>query len=206
MKTVIIAQPDRIYPLVNELSIARFVPDAVVAHQPVVFPEPIGCVGNTGFLLTGIRSSLLGLANTPALMESGLIDMTDSIGFDVSLDQFAVRIGKDISIVSSRNTDRAKFVQSAASSYRVLWLNYTGIAKLPEEGPYPDAEVLFTLQGSLNLETAELLVTATAPSLVSVSMSDMNDVLAYLSDIEIIGYTLNATRVNHNRQLKGTAE
>jgi len=136
----------------------------------------------TGFLRIGRKVDLLGISFTDEQAASGLIDCTDSIDPDVRLS--AVAIGTPDGVVKGiiqipEVTPMAHMTYVVQGNMRLLALNFES-----HDFKFEGKKIHLALSGSINLQTGTAEVVARG----------LDDGLA------VIGYTLDAERVNSNRR------
>lgn len=150
----------------------------------------------TGYLKPGEALSLLGISQSKSLLDLGALDMTDAIDPAMSLSEIAIAYkhnGKNYIHYHALKTESgmeegAQF--SAPQMARVLELNYAGVISIQSK----DGSVVNTIGvvafGHCNLELgdAEIHFEVT-------SQADPD-----FTDVQVVGYKLNAQRVNYNRR------
>jgi len=146
--------------------------------------------------------SLLGISQNEELLEAGEVDMTDSIGPVVLLDRIylLITVGeeKEVLSVSTLDSETSKFISNDRVNKYKLNLDYFG-----DDINYPikNSEKYFkfrlTLSGMINLELGETIVHS---NLTTFKLTNVKDGSTCEAEVEVLGYDLNATRVNHNRK------
>lgn len=133
---------------------------------------------------------LLGLAGTQSLLDTGIFDTTDALDPNIVLESIIVEVadsdGKtSVETYSTEFLPTTNFVFASAGNYRTMCLNFDhtfdGVA---------DDKVQVQLAGSVNLELGTCSVVAKP------IVADNATGVQY----KVIGYTLKASRVNHNRR------
>jgi peptidyl-prolyl cis-trans isomerase B (cyclophilin B) len=139
----------------------------------------------------GETFSLLGISQTEYLLSTGMLDSTDAIDPNVSLSLVHIK-GSDGSmiVVEGSWSPTSKFHYAVKNNYRVMSLDAKfDNVKVPDRAGV-EHDLSFMMVGNVNLELADTVVHA-GPVLDSAD----NGV-----KFEVIGYKLNANRVNHNRR------
>ena len=182
-------------------------------HVPIITPESEwlfnldlpteevdldGVKVKTGFLRPGQPFNMLALGQTKSLLETGVMDMTDAIDPNVSLSEIAIAFEHDgepcinLHPLQSENDMEvgAQFSASPQGNYRVIELNYAGVIRIQSK----DGSIINTIGvagvGHCNLELGDVEIHFNVTS-----QEDPN-----FTDVKIVGYKLNAQRVNYNRQ------
>lgn len=184
-----------------------------VKHVPIIAPEnewlfnldlateEIDLDGKkvkTGFLRPGLLFSLLAVGQTTSLLETGMMDVTDAIDPAMSLAEIAIAFnhnGKSCINYHPLQTENgmevgAQLSASPQSNYRVIELNYAGMIKIQSK----DGSVVNTIgvsgAGHCNLELGD----------TEIHFNVTNQEDADFTDVRVVGYKLNAQRVNYNRR------
>lgn len=171
--SVLRKEQTRIIPVNRAQSVAQFIDPALVA------PANIDLEGEsiqTAPLAMGVKSDLLGLSQTAALLAAGTMDQTDSIDPFVSLQNVYVSFvnGADTDVlkISVANLPLANYTYSTQNNYRVMTLNFASTSILINKdtlqadgsalvalAPLVVADVIARLEvsvsGSINIETGE---------------------------------------------------
>jgi hypothetical protein len=147
---------------------------------------------NTTQLRPGKRFSLLGISQTEALLETGLLDCTDAIDPNVSLAGMLLRFSKEgetglLYYHDTEATPLANFVAKPEGNYRVIQLNYRTQLDLSLGGKA--LSIGIQAGGSVNLELGD-----TEAYFTVIADGDTD------YEIKVVGYDLNAYRVNYNRR------
>lgn len=177
----------KLVPIVNDQTAPYFCKN--FAGEPYLHQVMLDdgqCV-NTGYLRVGKQVSLLGIAYDPALLAAGLIDNTDSVGDNVRVSAiaFGTPDGVVVGVVHVSDQLAAELKPSPESRRHKLQLNFD--SKNVEWAHEDIKSVHVQLVGTLDLQTSILEVHAVNPRLPN-------------SDLEVIGYMLQAERVNSNRR------
>lgn len=217
----------KIVPIVRPESVQHFVDPALLPPRNVVFEgENI----TTSALAMGKTFSLLAVSQTEALLDTGLLDSTDSIDTAIVLKKLYMKAGDD---VIGFNTDRlatAVFTYAMQGNYRQMNLAFTTSSLLvTKDSKLVDGTALADLapitvgefavrlgvsvSGSVNLETATTNIFSSTLTVSRVSDKDGNDLDLTvgqgkaIADLFIgatmLGYELEAQRTNLNRRQRG---
>lgn len=150
----------------------------------------------TNYLKPGVSLSLLGISQNEALLNTGLIDSTDSIDPHVHLSAVVLRLthGDEVQLyVHEADHDPLNcFAYKPEGNYRTVSLQYSSSVRFSSDDNLPVNTVAFSILGDLNLETGELNTIAGGGSTVTDDK------------VEVVGYSLTARRVNANRMQKQT--
>lgn len=148
----------------------------------------------TGYLKTNEELSLLGISQTVSLLDTGLLDMTDSIDPLVQLEAVVLKITKDgtqnIFVQEVAQDPLAVFTADKDGHYRQVKLNYKGVIRFHSDNFRSVDSVSLQLGGLVNLELGDLAVYA----------GNCEVPKRFADKVEIIGYSINAYRVNNNRK------
>lgn len=148
-----------------------------------------GEVFQSNYLKPGIPISLLGISQTQKLIETGILDSTDSVDPAIWLEEIVLHIpiGGQSNLIHVHKfvtengpTPLTAFNYHPMGNYRVVEVNFIGQIALPT-----GEVVRVDGHGSVNLELSDTEV--------------MFRVESQSGDIEVVGYKLNAKRVNYNR-------
>lgn len=217
----------RIVPVHRPESADKFVAAATIAPRNVVLE---GETISTSALLTGKRLNLIGLSQTDALLQSGVMDMTDTIEPAIRLQYLYVKFGDDVLRFDVSNLPLSEFTYSTQDNYRVFRLNFTtdsvlvnkdtlqvdGSALVSLAGVVTE-DLIFRLKidasGQVNHETGETVVFGNNVSVhiarnssgeeVPLDAAPADAIVAVLDAGEILGYELIAYRSNLNRRQRG---
>lgn len=143
----------------------------------------------TGFLRMGQNVSLLGLAHHADLLDHGVIDQTDSLSADVRLSALAIGtpdgvVHAVLEIPSDLEGQPPYFVATTQGGQGwKLVLNFDS-----KELKFEDMVLHVQLVGIIDLQTSVCEVHAVNPQIPK-------------SNWSIIGYKLDAERINSNRRL-----
>lgn len=146
----------------------------------------------TNYLKTGVEINLLGIGETQSLLDTGLMDTTDSIYPQISLDAIVLRItkGDAVNIYVHESTPDPTALLSADKdgSYRRLKLDYSTSIKFYSDDYKSVDTVVLHATGEVNIELGDTIV-------MGVAQVDER----FADKIEVIGYSLLAYRYNANR-------
>lgn len=149
---------------------------------------------NTSHLKPGARFSLLGIALTTALLETGLMDCTDSIDPAVSLKGILLRVTRphekqptDLLYYHEVEQLPRTIFTASAGTYREISLNFTTVLGMSVDA-CPLALAIHAV-GSVNLELGDTEVH------FKVQQEGESD-----HTVEVVGYDLNAYSINYNRR------
>lgn len=177
----------KVIPVYRAESQALFVPSANVAPRAVNLE---GTSITTSALAIGTKLSLLGISQTDALLETGLMDSTDSLDAAVQLEAIYVKIkgssaaeDQVVKFMTNR-LPTSVFNYSVQGNYRLMSLGFSTTTLLVKAGtldvagaainelvPLADKAVRLgvSLFGTVNLETAETVVNASGVSVETVT-------------------------------------
>lgn len=186
----------KIIPVYRDEAKTNFVSEALVAPRPVLLDgESIV----TAPLAVGKTFSLLGLSQTDALLETGLMDTTDSIDTAVALEALYLRVpaaGGAPERVVKFNTMRlptSVFTYALQGNYRMMNLSFVtdalqvnentkDVANAPvaqfsavADGGY-SVRLALRVGGSVNLELADTNVFASGVDVARITDRDGNDI------------------------------
>lgn len=187
----------------------------------------------TAPLKIGQAVDLLGISQHPGLIGAGVMDNTDSIDPNATLEKLYVKVtkGADVDVVAFdvSRLPRAAFQKTLEGDYREMGLQFRTVDLLIDkntkaaDGSVPSAlndlvtgdltaKLEVNVDGSLNTETGNARVYA-APMAVSTMFNAAQQEVGLTSGagaafvaavaFEVIGYTLKATRSNANRRTRG---
>ena len=151
----------------------------------------------TGYLKPGMLFSMLGIGQTKSLLECGIQDVTDGIDPDMSLAEIAIAFkhnGEDHvwyhKLEMPEGVDPlGAFTSSPQGNYRTIQLNYAGVITMTSKANVTNT-VGVSGFGTCNLELGN--------TEVDFKLTVQED--ADFTDVRVVGYKLNAKRVNYNRQ------
>jgi len=176
--TVLHKEQTRIIPVNRTQSVANFVDPTIVAPVNLVLE---GETIPTAPLLPGVKIDLLGISQTDALLNAGIMDQTDSIDPYITLEQVYVSVtdGTNVDVLKFNvgNLPLANFTRSVQNNYRVMTLNFqTTSVMINDQTTQADGSPLVALApittngfivrlelqltGSVNIETGECTVFA----------------------------------------------
>jgi len=228
--TILKNEMTRIIPVHRAESTDKFVDGAIVA------PRTISLEGEdivTAPLAVGKKLSLLGISQTDALLQSGVMDVTDSIEPSIQLQYVYVQVGTDVLKFDCSNLPLSEFVAATQNNYRVMQLNFeTSSVLLNKDTINADGSALdaagplaslaandlivrlsLNLSGSVNIELGDTQVFGNmvdvfsvqnnAGETVSLSAAPANALVAAFAAAKVVGYELIAYRSNLNRRQRG---
>lgn len=146
---------------------------------------------HTHHYLPGKLFSLLGISQTNDMLQAGLMDYTDSIDPNVQLSGFLLRITKESGLHNFyyhevEDLPLTNFV-APEGSFRTVLLQFKTGLRLNIDGAL--LEFGIDAFGSVNLELGD--------TEVHFQVKPGSD---STHKVEVVGYDLNARRVNHNRR------
>ncbi len=186
---------------------------------------------NTSALAFGKRFSLLGISQTAKLLQTGILDTSDSIDPAIKLDSIVLSVGTEHVKLRTSAIPLSEFHAAQQGHYRTMRLAFdpqqivvkgavrladgtgvsTELASLVTTGH--SVHLGISVNGSVNLETAETGLTASEVTVLAVYDEDGNKLsidsgagktTAELFDgVTAVGYTLEARRTNSNRRQRG---
>lgn len=157
-----------------------------------------GVTVKTGYLQPGAQLSLLGVSDSQSLLEAGATDMTDAIDPAMSLSEFAIAFKYNgVDQVYYHKTETVSGLEVAAQlsaaphgNYRVLQLNYAGVVQVFSEDKLAMNTIGVSAVGHCNMELGD----------VQIHFKVTNQEDPAFTDVKVVGYKLNAQRVNYNRR------
>ena len=225
--TVLLKEQTKITPVYRAQSAAMFVPSSFVPSYNVIIE---GETIPTAPLAVGVKFDLLGLSQTDTLLNTGLMDMTDTLDPYITLQSAYIHVGQDKLKINTSNLPLSNFTYTTQNNYRVMTLNFATTSVLVNHATTNlDGSALVTLAGvvtsdlilrleimmtgSINIETGETTVFGNYVRLYSATDSNGNtlDLTAApalalataFSTATIVGYDLLAYRTNMNRRQRG---
>lgn len=229
--TILRNDQTKIVPVHRTESAALFVPTALMAPRTVNLE---GTAITTSALAIGKKLSLLGISQTDALLESGLMDSTDSIDTAISLEAIYLKIkgaqasDDQVIRIQTGRLPLSQFNYAVQGNYRQMNLQFTTSslmvkaatkdvagATVNELSPLGTtvARLGVSISGTVNLETAETVLFASAVEVARVSDTDGVELdlgsgagktsADVFIGAEIVGYDLDARRSNTNRRERG---
>lgn len=158
-----------------------------VLGAPFTFEAKVGdTTVTTGILRMGQQVSLLGLAYSKDLLDTGEIDHTDSLSADVRLSSLAIGT-PDGTVHEIIEIPNLQYPQPyfTATTERQQWK--LKIDFKSDELRWHGKILPVNLVGAIDLQTSVCELHAVNPKI-------------HNSELSIIGYTLWAERINHNRR------
>lgn len=218
-----------ITPVVRDESEKFFVDTTLLPPRDVIVA---GETVTTSALAFAKKFSLLGISQTDALLETGKLDVTDSIDTKITLKNVYLQTGaagsEKIIRISTDILQYSNFNYAVQGHYRQMVLNFattavglTGEIKdaqgnvITAMAPIADNHVklAFSVNGTVNLETADTQLTASEVSVDSVYDKDGvqlpldsgvgQTIAALFEGAKLVGYDLEARRTNVNRRQRG---
>ena len=192
--TILRNDQTKIVPVYRDESKAHFVDSALLAPRDVLLE---GETITTSAFALGKRFSLLAISQTAALLETGLMDSTDSLDTSVVLAALYMQVGAGAQAeVFKFNTNRlptSTFTYAIQGNYRQMNLAFNNSSLQVNKGtkhvdgsssvilaPITVGEYSVRLNvavsGSVNLETAETTAFASAVNVVRITDKDGTDV------------------------------
>lgn len=228
--TILRNDQTRVVPVVRPEAAANFVDPTLVAPKNVLLE---GQSITTAPLAINKKFSLLGLAQTDALLQTGILDSTDALDTAIGLDAIYVELAGQTPEVLKFSTSRlplATFNFAPQGNYRLMQLNFsteslkvdkttTKIDGSPStilanlvNGQYT-VRLGVAVSGSVNCELGDTQMMATDITVESVrdntgALLDMtaapaNAIVALFNGAKLIGYDLEARMTNSNRRQRG---
>lgn len=193
--TILKNDTTKVVPVVRNEALNHFVAAALVAPYNVVIDGNVSV--STAPLKIGSKLSLLGISQTDALLETGIMDTTDALDAAITLAKLYITVQSGDGAtkeVLSFNTGRlptATFAPAPQGNYRLMQLNFTNDALLVGPSTKKNNGAASTLLaasigagysvrlsvnvgGSVNLETAETQTFAGEVTVASVTDSNGN--------------------------------
>lgn len=188
---------------------------------------------NTSALAFGKRFSLLGISQTAKLLQTGVLDVTDAIDPSIKLESIVISLDNGTEFIKLRTSaiPLAEFHSAQQGHYRTMRLAFdpqqvilTGDVRLADGtgnstilAPLAANNLVvhlgLSVNGSVNLETAETGLTASEITVLAVYDEDGKKLsldsgvgqttAALFDDSAAVGYTLEARRTNSNRRQRG---
>jgi hypothetical protein len=210
-QTRVVIEGVPIVPVYSKESARHFVDPNLVEPYAV---DLDGMQFQTAPLAIGAHFSLLGIGQTQSLLEAGILDMTDAIDADIRLRRVYFHLetlGKEDEVIT---VDVSKFRTAQAEAHPPSQLRHMQItfhedvalvagaltvkgepSKILTNGWVPKV----TVTGTIHLELADTQFQASRIE----SFKQYND--DSLVRIKVIGYALDAKRINHNRRPRKAA-
>lgn len=153
----------------------------------------------TGAMKIGALYDLLGISQTERLLETGVLDMTDAISPNIALETIYVEERHPDGTTKVQRYDlqdlHGKLLPTAAGTagpnYRQVEINFATTSLVAGNG---DVRLDLHIAGHVNLELGHCELVASG-----VQATPDQGV-----EYEVLGYTLAAFRINHNRQVRNT--
>lgn len=225
--TILKNEMTRIIPVYRPESADKFVDTGVVATRTI---DLEGEAIVTSALAMGAKFSLLGISQTDTLLQSGVMDITDSIEPAIRLNYLYVKVGADILKFDVSNLPLSEFTYATQANFMKMQLNFESTSLLiNKDTKQYDGSALVDLAavvtsdlivrveagvtGSVNLELGDTVAYSNVPSvysvqnsageLVALTAAPASDLVTLFAGAEIIGYELIAYRANLNRRQRG---
>ena len=220
----------RVIPVYRQESADKFVSPSLVTPANVLND---GVAVTTAPLAFGKTFSLLGISQTDALLETGLMDSTDSLDPAMDLDAVYLLLdGANDEVIkfNTRNVPGANFVYTPQGDYRQMGLNFSTNSMLVTKntkkadgsastilGPVAAGNFAvrlgFMISGTTNLQLATTQLFAGDVQVISVTDEDgvvhtpdsaaVSAIAALFNGAKLIGFDLYARRTNMNRRQRG---
>lgn len=225
--TILKNEGTRIIPVYRPESAEYFVDAATMA------PEVYDLEGEsipTSPLQFGKQFSLLGISQTDALLETGILDSTDSIDPAVDLEAVYLKKGTEVIKITTLGLPGANFVYAPQGNYRLMRLAFDSV-ELGLKGELKTVDgvvstefaqiaalevavqIAVDITGKCNLEIGTTNVNSSELTVAAVWDKDHKKlaldagngklIADLFADAELIGYTLKAFRSNMNRRQRG---
>lgn len=147
----------------------------------------------TNHLRIGHPVSLLAIGQTQKLLDTGMMGTTDAIDPAIALSAVVLKITKDGEVKTYVQDCTAAplthFTWRTPDQYRRVEVDYSTKIAFPGRDSFSPVTAQFRIFGAVNLELGDIGVHA--------SDVDSGD---YDGRVEVVGYSVNAFRVNHNRK------
>jgi hypothetical protein len=181
----------------------------------LVKPTEITLAGETVLtapLKFGKKFSLLGLSQTSALLDAGIVDETDCLDPAIVLKNLYISHKNNKQAVTVHQVDNMPYATGVADTkgnYRQVTLNFNAILQTPgqDEGSVIFFKVM--VSGTVNLETAETLLVGSVGDAgkvinakgqtVSMASEEARRITEGFEHCELISYDLLFSRVNSNK-------
>lgn len=226
--TILKNEMTKVIPVHRPESADKFVPVATLAARTVNLEgEDI----LTSALAVGKKISLIGISQTDTLLQSGVMDVTDSLEPAIRLQYLYLKVGDDVLRFNVSGIPLSEFTYATQGNYRLMRLNFdtTSIliskdTKQADGSDLDDLEDIVTndyilrleigVTGAVNLQqgdtevyankvrVAQITDAATGESL-SLTAGASGAVATLFDTAQIIGYELIAYRSNLNRRQRG---
>lgn len=178
----------RIFPVVTEESKKNLVDAAVIAPREVQVTDGI-TVMTTPYKFD-TKVDILGMSTTIALLDTGVIDSTDTIDPSVMFDSIYFKdVAKGVFALNVHNLPYAAFV-AAQNNFRTVDANGLFTAYNEDRSTW----VSFKLTGEVTLELGTMWA--------AIQMTGASNNIVF-DKLEAVGFDLHATRSNPNRRPHG---
>jgi hypothetical protein len=218
----------KIIPIVRAESQHHFVDPALVAPRDLEIDN--GITISTAPLAMNKKFSLIGLSQTEATLETGLMDHTDSVDTSVVLQNLYLKAGADVVRFGTARFPYAPFHYAVTGDYRRMDCMFStadlrigvdsktaGGSALTDLKPIVDNKLSVRLSvnvnGNINLQTAETKLFASSVEVYEILNQDGEKlslttgigktVADLFATATIFGYDLEAQRTNLNRRQRG---
>lgn len=225
--TILKNEMTRIIPVYRPESAANFVASAKLAPRTI---DLEGEAISTSSLAVGKKFSLLGISQTDHLLESGVMDITDSIEQGIRLKYVVIEVGNDVLKFDVSNLPTSEFTYATQGNFRKMQLNFESSSVLINAdtknaaggaldtlAPVVSGDYIVRLDvgasGSVNLELGDtevfgnkatvFSVQNSTGELLSLSSAPGSTIAALFANAKVIGYELVAYRSNLNRRQRG---
>lgn len=227
--TILRNDTTRIYPIVRPGAEANFVAEADVAPRDITTDD--GQVLTTAPLAFNQTFSLLGLSQTDALLQTGILDSTDAIDTAIGLDKVYLRLAAgQVVRFDTRRLPLATFNYAPQGNYRTMLLNFTTTSLLinntttnvdgsaaaalaPIVSGNLQVRLGVMINGQVNCELGDTTLMASKVQVISVRNADGEaldltsgtglTVVNIFASATFEGFDLEARRTNSNRRERG---
>lgn len=218
----------KIIPVVRPESEANFVDPALIPPTDVTYE---GETVSTAPLAFGKQFSLIGLSQTDALLETGILDSTDAIDPAIRLGAVYLEAGSDVvKFGNLQAVPEATFVHAQQGNYRkmVLQFDSTGltvnqntktvaggalVTLAPIVTGNLSVKLAVSIFGSVQTELGDTVLNTGNVSVYSITDEDGDDIaldgtqgaqiVALFASAKFVGYDLDSRRTNTNRRERG---
>lgn len=209
----------KVIPVVRPESEQYFVDDTLLPPVDIVHE---GQTIKTSALAVSKTLSLIGISQTAALLETGILDQSDALDASVKLAAVYIKFGNQVvKFDTVKHMNLSQFTAAVQGNYRDMSLNFmtsqlivtkdtkavdgsavTALADLATADA--TAFVGITMFGNLNLEISNITVNAGAVSAKQILdtagnvLAETNPLYALFSAATVVGYDVEARRLNAN--------
>lgn len=225
--TVLKKNQTKVIPVYRAQAADKFVDPALVATVNYINE---GETIPTGPLKIGQEMDLIGISQTEALLQAGVMNETDSLDPTITLSNVYVKFGNDVLKFNTLSLPLSNFTYSTQNNYRVMTLNFETTSVLVNKGTLQadgsalvdladvvNNDLIFRLKlnlsGNVNIQTGQCQVYANNVSVYTVQDNTGADLdpaalpaaplVTALNGGSVLGYDLQAYRANMNRRQRG---